>query len=306
MTVLRDLDGWPAGPLHVALGVFDGVHVGHRALVAHLVQGARAQHARAVAATFDPLPEVGLGQLDPAACALSTIAERESLLHSAGADDVAVFTFDAVFAAQTAARFVERLCGAGDVRRVLVGDGFRFGSGREGDAATLEAAGRERGFDVSVLDPVTLGGEIVSSTRIREALRAGDLATAERLLARTYSADGIVAAGEQRGRGLGYPTLNVETPVEKLLPRDGIYACWVEVGDDRHAAATSLGVRPTFGPGPRTLECHLLDFSGDLYGAPARVLFVKRLRDELRFPTAAALTTQIARDVEETRAALNP
>lgn len=306
MTVLRDLEAWPAGPLHVALGVFDAVHVGHRALVAHLVQGARAHEARAVAATFDPLPEVALGQLDPAACALSTIAERERLLHGAGADDVAVLTFDAAFAAQPPAAFVARLCGAGEVRRVLVGDGFRFGAAREGDASTLRASGRAHGFEVDVLPPVKLDGEVVSSTRIREALRAGDLGAAERLLARTYSADGVVVTGEQRGRGLGYPTLNVETPLEKLLPRDGIYACWVEVGADRHAAATSLGVRPTFGPGPRTLECHLLDFSGDLYGARVRVHFVKRLRDELRFPTAAALTAQIARDVEETRAALNP
>ena len=304
MTVLRDLDGWPAGPLHVALGVFDGVHVGHRALVAHLVQGARPERARAIAATFDPLPEVGLGHQEPVACALTTIAERERLLHAAGADDVAVFTFDEAFASQSADVFVERLCGAGRIRRVLVGHGFRFGSGREGDAAKLEAAGRARGFDVGVLDPVTLDGEMVSSTRIRDALRAGDVVAAERLLAGPYTADGTVARGEQRGRGLGYPTINVETPAEKILPRDGIYACWVEVGGSRHAAATSLGVRPTFGPGPRTLECHLLDFAGDLYGAQVRVTFVKRLRDEQRFPTAGALAAQIARDVEDTRAAL--
>ena len=304
MTVLRDLDGWPAGPLHVALGVFDGVHVGHRALLEHLVRGARAEGARAIAATFDPLPEVGLGQQDAVACALTTIAERERLLHAAGADDVAVFTFDDAFLRQTADAFVERLCSAGRIRRVLVGHGFRFGFGREGDAAKLEAEGRARTFEVGVLDPVVIDGEVVSSTRIRDALRAGDLAAAGRLLGREYSAEGTVAPGEQRGRGLGYPTINVGTPAEKILPSDGIYACWVEVGGSRHAAATSLGVRPTFGPGPRTLECHLLDFSGDLYGAQVRVTFVRRLRDEQRFPTPAALSAQIARDVEETRTAL--
>lgn len=304
MSVLRDLEGWPGGPVHVALGVFDGVHMGHRALVAQLVRSARSGGARAIAVTFDPLPEVGLGQQDPVACALTTTAERERLLHAAGCDDVAVLTFDAAFAAQTARTFVDRLCAAAAVRQVLVGHGFRFGAKREGDADTLVTAGRRQGFAVTVLDPVTLDGGAVSSTRIREALRAGDLVTAEHLLGRAYSADGIVAHGQRRGRDLGFPTINVETPVEKLLPSDGIYACWVDVGGTQHRAATSIGTRPTFGPGPRTLECHLLDFSGDLYDARVAVTFVRRLRDELTFPDAASLATQIARDVEETRRAL--
>ncbi len=187
---------------------------------------------------------------------------------------------------------------------MAVGHGFRFGRGRAGDAGTLAAAGERRGFDVSVLEPVRVEGDIVSSTRIRDLLRAGDLAVAERLLGRPYSADGVVRPGERRGRALGYPTINVETPQEKLLPRDGIYACRVGVGTATYGAATSLGTRPTFGPGPRTLECHLLDFTGDLYGALVSVTFVKRLRDELTFPGTAALAAQIARDVEDTREAL--
>ena len=303
MSVLHDLDGWPEAPLHVALGVFDGVHVGHRSMLGRLVRSARRARARAVAATFDPLPEVALGQ-DAAGGSLSTIAERIRLLHAAGADDVAVFRFDAAFAAQSPDRFLERLCAAGEVQRVIVGHGFRFGAGREGDEATLQAAGRRRGFDVETVEPIELDGGIISSTRIREALRAGDLAVAQRLLGAPYAADGVVAHGRQRGRELGYPTINVTTPVEKLLPRDGIYACRVEVAGATHAAATSLGTRPTFGPGPRTLECHLLDFSGDLYGAAVRVHFIRRLRDELTFSGPAALAEQIARDVEETRAAL--
>lgn len=302
-SVIRDLERWPAGPLHVAIGVFDGVHVGHRALIAHLVQGARVTRARAIAVTFEPLPSIALGE-DPPDSALSTMAERERLLHGAGADDVAVLTFDAAFAAQRAEGFVERLCAAGAIKRVVVGPDFQFGHGREGDVRSLRAHGARLGYDVSVAEPVLLDGGVVSSTRIREALRGGRLAEAERLLTRAYAAEGTVARGEQRGRELGYPTINVETPPEKLLPRDGIYACWVEVAGVRHRAATSLGTRPTFGPGPRTLECHLLDFSGDLYAAAVTVTFVKRLRDELTFPGPAALATQIARDVEETRAAL--
>ena len=279
------------------------MHVGHRALIAHLAEGARGARARAIAATFGPLPSVALGQ-DPPDSMLSTIGERERLLHDAGADDVAVLTFDAAFAAQSADHFVERLCGAGAIKRVVVGPDFQFGHGREGDVRSLRAQGARLGFDLAVAEPVLLEGGVVSSTRIREALRAGALPDAERLLARPYAARGTVARGERRGRELGYPTINVETAPEKLLPRDGIYACWLEVAGVRHRAATSLGTRPTFGPGPRTLECHLLDFSGDLYGAAVTVTFVKRLRDELKFPGPAALATQIARDVEETREAL--
>ena len=279
------------------------MHVGHRALIAHLARGARGAHARAIAATFVPLPGIALHQ-DPPDSALSTIAERERLLHGAGADDVAVLTFDAAFAAQRAERFVDRLCAAGAIERVVVGPDFQFGQGREGDVRSLRAHGARLGFEVAEAEPVLLDGAVVSSTRIREALREGALPAAERFLARPYAAGGTVTRGEQRGRELGYPTINVETPPEKLLPRDGIYACWAEIAGVRHRAATSLGTRPTFGPGPRTLECHLLDLSSDLYGAVVTVTFVKRLRDELTFPGPAALATQIARDVEETREAL--
>lgn len=304
MSELRELEGWPSGPLHVALGVFDGVHVGHRALIAHLVQGARrSQDGRAIAATFDPLPAVALGHEQPGA-SLSTIAERLPLLHRAGCDHVAVCTFDVEFAAQSADRFLDRLCAAGQIARVVVGPDFQYGSGRDGNVETLRGAGAARGFAVEVVEPVRLEGGIVSSTRIREALRAGDLALSERLLGRRYGVGGDVAMGEQRGRRLGFPTLNVITAREKLLPQDGIYACWVTANGSRHASATSLGTRPTFGPGPRTLECHLLDFEGDLYGSNVTVTFVSRLRDELRFDDARTLVAQIARDVEETRAVL--
>ncbi|MGI8878225.1 MAG: bifunctional riboflavin kinase/FAD synthetase [Candidatus Limnocylindria bacterium] len=303
MTRVRDLDGWPAGALHLAIGVFDGVHIGHRALIADLVRGARRVAATAVAATFDPLPEVALGR--PAAGSiLSTVDERAALLRDAGADAVVVFRFDEEFAAQSAASFLERLCLGREIRGVVVGPDFRFGRGREGDVAMLRAYGLRGGFTVNTVEPVGLDGEVVSSTRVRDALRTGDLTLAERMLARPYSVRGTVQRGAQRGRTLGYPTINVSTSPDKLLPADGIYACWVDVNGQRHRAATSLGVRPTFGEGARALECHLLDFSDDLYGATVAVTFARRLRDELRFPEARSLIEQIARDVEETRNAL--
>ena len=279
------------------------MHVGHRALIADLVRGARRVAAAAVAATFDPLPEVALGR--PAAGSiLSTVDERAALLRDAGADAVVVFRFDEEFAAQSAVTFLERLCLGREIRGVVVGPDFRFGRGREGDVAMLRAYGLRGGFTVSTVEPVELDGEVVSSTRVRDALRTGDLTLAERMLARPYSVRGTVRRGAQRGRTLGYPTINVSTPPDKLLPADGIYACWVDVNGQRHRAATSLGVRPTFGEGARALECHLLDFSDDLYGATVAVTFARRLRDELRFPEARSLIEQIARDVEETRNAL--
>ena len=301
--ILRGFSGWPGGVQHVALGVFDGVHLGHRSLIGDLVAGARGTGAGTVAATFDPLPEVAFGG-SLAGSTLSTIDERSSLLREAGVGEVAVFLFDAAFAEQTAPGFLEQLASACDVRVIVVGHDFRFGRGRHGDVALLAKHGQQRGFSVRTVEPVRLDGEVVSSTRVRGALRAGDLRAAEALLARRYAVSGTVEPGEQRGRTLGYPTVNVATPVEKVLPSDGIYACWVDVRGTRHQAATSLGTRPTFGGGPRALECHLLDFSGDLYGQRVTVTFVQRLRDEQRFSDAESLVRQIAIDVDDTRAAL--
>lgn len=300
---IRGFSGWPGGGQHVALGVFDGVHLGHRSLIHDLVAGARGAGAGTVAATFDPLPEVAFGG-PLAGSTLSTIDERAALLREAGASTVAVFSFDAAFAEQTATEFLEQLGSACDVRVIVVGHDFRFGRGRDGDVALLAEHGQRRGFSVRAIEPVRLDGEVVSSTRVREALRGGDLRAAGALLARRYAVSGTVEPGKQRGRTLGYPTLNVATPVEKVLPADGIYACWVDARGARHQAATSLGTRPTFGGGPRALECHLLDFSGDLYGEQVTVTFVQRLRDEQRFSDAESLVRQIAADVEDTRAAL--
>jgi len=161
---------------------------------------------------------------------------------------------------------------------------------------------------VTVVEPISLGGAVVSSTRIRQALREGDLVTAQSLLGRPYSATGTIVKGEQRGRALGYPTINVATPPDKLLPQDGIYATWVTLAEDgsgkRYRAATSLGVRPTFGGGPRKLEAYILDFGWEVYGQEATIAFVERLRDELRFDSAEELAAQIAKDVERTRVAL--
>ena len=302
-TILRDLEGWPLGPLHVALGVFDGVHLGHRALIAHLVRGSRAAGAATLAATFDPLPIEVLAPGAPPS-ALSDAEERCALLHEAGADAVALIRFDQAFAALPPETFVARLMSTGAVGRVVVGSDFRFGRGRSGDLTLLRQLGQQHGFEVDEFPPLAIAGAVVSSTRIRNALRAGEAEIAAALLGRPYAVRGGVVRGEQRGRGLGYPTINIETPPQRVLPKDGIYAMWIEVGGRRHRAAASLGLRPTFGSGPRRLEAFLLDFSGELYGAHVRASFVRRLRDELYFEGPEALAAQIARDVEEARKAL--
>ena len=289
--------------MHLAVGVFDGVHLGHQALIRGLVGGAQAAGATPVAATFDPLPAQVLAQ-DPPQSTLADAPERAALLGHAGARAVIVFTFDKAFSQQTAEAFIKRATSAGDVQRIVVGPDFQFGHGREGAVPALRTLGERYGFAVTVVEPISLGGAVVSSTRIRQALREGDLDTAQALLGRPYSVTGTIVRGEQRGRSLGFPTINVAPPPDKLLPHDGIYATWVMLGDTRHRAASSLGVRPTFGGGPRKLEAFILDFSEEVYGQQATVAFVERLRDEIRFDSADDLAKQIAKDVQQTRLAL--
>lgn len=300
METARGFEGWPRGALHLAIGVFDGVHVGHEAVVRHLVEGARMASATAVAATFDPLPIQVLAPGAPPS-ALSDARERARLLAAAGVEVVVAFPYDEAFARMRAGEFVDRLRAAGDLRRIVVGADFRFGHGREGDVGLLRASG---GWEVDVVAPVQVDGEVVSSTRIRNLLLAGRVEDAAVLLGRPYQVPGRIEHGEKRGRALGYPTINVATPRERLLPRDGIYATYVTLGGERHPAATSLGVRPTFGGGERVLESYLIDWSGEAYGETVTTAFVRRLRDELRFASAEELVRQIERDVAEARSAL--
>ena len=304
MTILHDFNGWPIGEIHLAIGVFDGVHIGHQALVRAVAERAAAESSTPIAATFDPLP---IEMLAPGAppSALSDVEERARLLAAAGARFVVVFQFTSEFAALTPEEFARRLAAAGQVRRVCVGDDFQFGRDRSGNVQVLKDLGAQYGFTVDAASPVIVDGHLVSSTRIRNALLAGDVAQAARLLGRPYTVPGTVEHGDKRGRALGFPTINLQVPPQRLLPRDGIYAVWANVGADRVMGAASLGVRPTFGGGARRLEVFLLDWHVDLYGDRVRVEFVKRLRDELRFASAAELAEQIAKDVDQTRKALS-
>ncbi len=303
MNVLHDFSDWPRGPLHLAIGVFDGVHIGHQSLMRTIAARARADGGTAVGVTFDPLPIEVLAPGAPPS-ALSDIEERTALMTAAGAGTIAVLRFTRELASLPPDDFVRRITDAGDVRDVLVGEDFQFGHDRTGDVRVLTELGRRGGFRVDVAPAVTQGGHVVSSTRVRNALLAGEVRDAARLLGRNYAVAGRVEHGDKRGRALGYPTINLDVPINRILPRDGIYAMWAEVNGQRVQAAASLGVRPTFEPGERRLEAFLLDWSGEVYGDTVRAEFVERLRDELRFATAGELATQIAEDVERTRAVL--
>jgi riboflavin kinase / FMN adenylyltransferase len=316
MEVLRDLSACPRPPQGsaVTIGAYDGVHLGHQAVIAEVRRRADERGLATAVVTFDRHP-AAVVRPESAPRLLTDLDQKLELLAETGIDYCLVVTFDEARSRETAGEFVrEVLVGCLAARTVVVGDDFHFGHGREGNVALLRTMGAELGFDVDGLELVDADGkpaedlDRVSSTRIRHALVAGDLAVANALLGRPYELRGIVARGDERGRELGFPTANVSVPGDILLPADGIYAGWFERPDGSvHQAAISLGRRPTFYAEAHAslLEAHLLDFSGDLYGERVKVRFVARLRGEVRFESVDALIEQIGRDCDETRRILS-
>jgi riboflavin kinase/FMN adenylyltransferase len=290
----------------VAIGNFDGVHRGHRALLDTAIARAKEHGGTALALTFDPHPaQVLAPHLAPPA--LTSRARKVELMAAAGLAGTIVEPFTPALAALPAERFVEEiLIAALGVRHVVVGWDFTYGQGRGGTTASLQAHGARAGFGVDVLEKITVDGEVASSTRIRGYLRGGDLAAARRLLGRDYDLDGTVVKGAQRGRDLGFPTANLATDIAPPLGA-GIYAGWLEGGalGGRRPAAISLGTNPTFATDGRlTLEAYVLDWSGDLYDQRLRCTFVARLRDHVKFDGVDALVARIHQDVADTRTAL--
>ena len=300
--LFRDAEGgllYPQGCV-VCIGAFDGLHLGHRTLVRQAVARARATGLPAVALGFEPLPREFFARgLPPPR--LSLARAKVQGLRELGCEGVGLLRFDTRMAAMGAGDFVRRvLVERLQAREVWIGPEFRFGHRRGGDLAVLQAMGREFGFVAGEIAPVQAQGERVSSTRIREALQAGDFATAARLLGRPYAIGGRVVRGKQLGRTLGFPTANLRFPKTPAL--SGIYATWVHgVGDAPHASVSSFGTRPTVDGVEPLLEAHLFDFAGDLYGRHIEVEFVARLRAEEKFNDLAALTAQMHRDAAEAR-----
>ena len=316
MEVLRDLTACPRPPggTAVTIGAYDGVHLGHRAVIAEVRRRAAARGLATAVVTFDRHP-AAVVRPESAPRLLTDLDQKLELLASTGVDYCLVITFDEARSREAADDFVrEVLAGCLAARVVVVGDDFHFGHGRAGNVDLLRTMGAGLGFEVEGLELVDADGkpadpaDRVSSTRIRHSLAAGDLAEANALLGRPYEVRGVVAEGDKRGHDLGYPTANVSVPGEVLLPADGIYAGWFRRADGSvHQAAISLGRRPTFYAEAHAslLEAHLLDFEGDLYGEHVAVRFVARLRGEVRFESVEALIEQIGRDCDDTRRVLS-
>ena len=298
---MERLDGGSAVPTHlrggiVALGNFDGFHLGHQAVVGKAVERARADGRPVLVATFDPHP-ARLFHPEAPPFRLTTLDQRERLFAAAGADAMLVFHFDRALAAVSAEDFVgsylvERIGAAG----VTTGEDFTFGRARKGTSALLHDLGARHGISVDSVAPVSSGGEPVSSSRIRDALIAGDCETATALLTRPFAIEGLVEHGDKRGRELGFPTANLGLG-KYLRPRFGVYAVRARLPDGHMVdGAANLGIRPQFEPPRELLEPHFFDYSGDLYGQCIEVELISFLRPEMKFAGLDALTAQIEVD----------
>ena len=291
------------GPTALAIGSFDGVHLGHRCVLERLVAAARRERLTSACITFDPHPRC---VLDPVNCPqqITTLDERLSLMGSAGTEHVVVLAFTRELAGLSPGEFMARLLESMELRRLVVGYDFALGRGRAGDVGWLQEYGRHHGYAVEVVEQFTSGGEEVHSSEVRRLLTLGEMEAANRLLGREFAMSGLVEPGDRIGTEIGWPTVNMAVPPGKLVPGHGIYAGWATTPWGTFQAAISVGYRPTFDKTDLRGEAYLLDFMGDLYQRRLELRFVARLRDQVKFPDAVALSEQIARDVEATRALL--
>lgn len=288
-------------PTILTIGKFNGMHLGHQALLEQVVARARELGAASAAVTFDPHPTLVL-QPQHDRVYLATEAERLELMAATGIEHTLVLRYDDHLRQQSAAEFMQALCGRVALRELWVGPEFRLGYRAQGTVAVLEELGRELGYSVHPVTKVEVGGAPASATRIRELLQAGQVAAIPALLGRRFALRGLVVKGDQRGRTIGFPTANLAIGPHQLLPADGVYACVVTLPDGvEQPAVTNVGVRPTFGTLARTVEAHLLDWSGDLYDQTIAVAFAERIRGERKFSGIDELKAQIARDVDTAR-----
>jgi len=288
----------------LTIGVFDGVHRGHREIIQKLTQNAHVLHAPAVVLTFDPHPASVLTGQD-IKC-LTTPDERADLLASLGVDIVITQKFTHDLSTVPAQEYMSRLKGALDLGHLLIGYDFALGKGREGNAARLSEIGRQLGYSVEVISALSDDSGVISSTEIRKLVATGNVTEAAKLLGYSYAIGGEVIHGAGRGRKINFPTANVDYPKQKATPSNGIYACWAYLGEEKFMAATNIGINPTFTPERQipSLEAYLLDFDRDIYGQYLKLEFVARIRDELKFESVEALIEKIHNDVDVTRSIL--
>jgi len=285
----------------LTVGAFDGVHRGHQHLIQRMVTEARQTKRLAGLITFYPHPGAVLSPYNPTRY-LSTPGEKAALLERLGLDILAILPFDQDMAQTSARDFIDLVSQHLHLAELWVGEDFALGRARQGDVKALRAMGRELGFTVRVIEPLTLQGETISSTRIRSLLLKGQVRQATQLLGRYPSLAGEVVRGSQRGHCLGFPTANLEVRKERVIPADGTYAVFARLGDERHQGVANVGVRPSFEiGGQRIVEVHILDFAEPIYGCDLVVEFVERMRDEVRFTDIEELRAQIERDIAQAR-----
>lgn len=288
----------------LTVGVFDGVHRGHREIIRKLVRDAHTNDAPAVVLTFEPHPATVLTGREMRC--LTTSDERAELLASLGVDAVITQRFTRDLSTVPAHEYMSRLKAHLGLSHMLIGYDFALGKGREGNAPRLTEIGSELGYTVEVAPALGDESGVISSTEIRKLVSIGDMAEAAKLLGYPYRMSGEVIHGEGRGKRINFPTANVDYPKQKAIPPNGIYACWARIGDERIMAATNIGLNPTFTPERKipSLEAYLLDFDRDIYGEVLTLEFAARLRDEVRYASVDALVAQIQEDVKQTRAIL--
>lgn len=302
MLICQRLEDLPAlgEKLHLALGVFDGVHLGHQAVIAAAVDAAEREGGLAGLLTFDPHPIHVIAPGKAPSSLLETLDHKARVVGGLGVELFIPLHFDAAMASMDAAEFVARLTAA-PVRTMAVGEDWRFGHKRAGDVSLLRKEAERRGFQLESVAPVMFEGDRISSTRIRQAIHDGNLDEAARMLGRRYSVSGEVVKGDQLGRQLGFPTANIATG-NLQLPPDGVWAVRVNDAASRGwDGVANLGVRPTVGGNERLLEVHLFGFSGEIYGENLEVCFHQHLRPEMKFPSLDALKERIASDVQAAR-----
>jgi riboflavin kinase/FMN adenylyltransferase len=290
------IDSW------LTIGVFDGVHRGHQEILTKLTAGAHQKNAPAVVLTFWPHPAVVLGKRYDLKC-LTTPKERADLLGSFGVDVVITQPFTPEFAKLSAWDFMRRATRQLGLLSLWIGYDFALGHNREGNLERLTEIGKELGYNVQAVGPVKNGDDVISSSLIRQRISAGQVARAAENLGRFYALSGPVVHGDGRGRKINIPTANIDYPKDKVIPVNGVYACWAWVGEQKLPAAVNIGINPTFTPDKQTpnLEAHILDFDRDLYGQEVKLEFVQYLREELRFNSAEALLERIHADIAQTR-----
>jgi riboflavin kinase / FMN adenylyltransferase len=301
MNVIRDARELQPGPrkVCVAIGMFDGVHLGHQQVIRQTIEDARQHEGVAAAITFDCHPNSVVAP-DRNPPLIYSLAQKLRVIRSLGIDTILLLHFDQAFSGIPGEQFIRDLArDFGHIHSLCVGSAFTFGHKRSGNIGLLKRLGQELNFIVHGLASVALDGKVVSSTQIREAIRAGSLDVASQMLGRSYSLTGEVIRGDQLGRALGFPTANIDVG-GLVVPPNGVYAAHARAADRTHRAVVNIGLRPTLqNPDPRLqVEVHLLDFSGDLYGKELEIAFVAKLREEKKFPSREALREQIGRDVE--------